>query len=287
MSRRVTKSEQPTTLIPTTESIEAGLRDFLLKSGAGSMLGEASAGSNKRNSFSAESPSLPPIMKDVMGSSTADGGQHADNHEQARLMESLASEVARHQNRNRGSQKLVSGSQFRMPQKEPIVCVQCDNLDMQLKKSKETNRVLRLQISRLEEKMHDLRKSKPEVESGHINNVIESDTIHDEYRLLSRRYDLMEIEVSQLRKKIIDLDQEKVRVDCLLLTTSADKNDLKIEFDMFKESTNAVQLEKDALERELQAERNALALEKESRARFYYSLKAICLFFFICDYVYP
>lgn len=272
MSRRVTKSEQVTVIPATTESIEAGLRDFLLKSGAGSMLCEASTGSNKRNSFSAESPSLPPILKEVlapMHSSTADGSQHSDsNHEQARLMESLASEVVRHQNRNRGSQKLVSGTQFRMPQKEPIVCVQCDSLDKQLKKSKETNRVLRLQISRLEEKMHDMRKSRPEVENGHISNAIENDSIHDEYRLLSRRYDASEAELAALKKKLIDLDQEKVRVDCLLLTALTDNNDLKTEFDKFKDSIKAIQIDKDALERELNGERTALAHEKESHARY-------------------
>lgn len=56
------------------------------------------------------------------------------------------------------SGKVVYGSQFRIPPKASAPCEMCDQLDKGLRKSKETIRSLRMQIAKLEEKLHDATK---------------------------------------------------------------------------------------------------------------------------------
>jgi len=53
----------------------------------------------------------------------------------------------------RGQQKLVSGAQFRSSGRDPARCDQCDIKDNMLRKSKETIRSLKFQISKLEDKI--------------------------------------------------------------------------------------------------------------------------------------
>jgi hypothetical protein len=69
--------------------------------------------------------------------------------------------INKEQNKMNKSQKLVSGSQFRNTTKVNFMsCEQCIILDRVGKKYKETIRSLRLQIARLEEQNHDLKRFK-------------------------------------------------------------------------------------------------------------------------------
>lgn len=75
--------------------------------------------------------------------------------------------INKEQNKGRSTQKLVSGSQFRNTTKLGTGrCEQCMIFDRVNKKHKETIRSLRLQIARLEETAHDLRRLKSN-DSGH------------------------------------------------------------------------------------------------------------------------
>jgi len=74
--------------------------------------------------------------------------------------------INKEQNKGRSTQKLVSGSQFRNTTKVGARCEQCMIFDRVNKKHKETIRSLRLQIARLEETAHDLRRLKSN-DSGH------------------------------------------------------------------------------------------------------------------------
>jgi hypothetical protein len=55
----------------------------------------------------------------------------------------------------RGTQKLVSGSQFRSGFKDAVKCEQCEAKDHLLKKTKENVRSLKFQISRLEDRLYN------------------------------------------------------------------------------------------------------------------------------------
>lgn len=59
-----------------------------------------------------------------------------------------------------GSTKMVCGSQYRMPQRAISPCENCDLLTSSNKKQKETIRGLKLQITRLEEQLAFMNKSK-------------------------------------------------------------------------------------------------------------------------------
>jgi hypothetical protein len=75
--------------------------------------------------------------------------------------------INKEHNKGKLSQKLVSGSQFRNTTKLGATkCEQCFIFDRVNKKHKETIRGLRLQIARLEEQNHDLKRFKTN-DSGH------------------------------------------------------------------------------------------------------------------------
>ena len=58
-------------------------------------------------------------------------------------------------------QKVVSGSQFRLPLKVDTIqrCMSCDNTDKALKRARETIRTLKLQLLRAEDALLGLKKS--------------------------------------------------------------------------------------------------------------------------------
>lgn len=78
--------------------------------------------------------------------------------------------INKEQNRGRSTGKLVSGSQFRNTTKISMgKCDQCMVFDRVNKKHKETIRSLRLQIARLEETAHDLRRLKANDMGIHVS----------------------------------------------------------------------------------------------------------------------
>lgn len=99
------------------------------------------------------------------------------------------------------SSKLVHGSQFRMPQRLAPPCEQCDVLSNNLKKSKETIRSLKLQISRLEERLHDKRPS-------YNSNTIERDPATD----ISAEYENLKTMYNNLVRKNKDMESELNKV---------------------------------------------------------------------------
>lgn len=128
-------------------------------------------------------------------------------------------------NKNR-SQKTVSGSQFRMPLKDVPRCDTCDGLNSQNKKMKEVIRSLKLQITRLEEKCHDLKMSKnghgdfPVHSSGSFSASVKSENMlnssHNDDNItnaidLIRRCELLEEDLAK-NKKLVQLERNSLEV---------------------------------------------------------------------------
>lgn len=128
-------------------------------------------------------------------------------------------------NKNR-SQKTVSGSQFRMPLKDVPRCDTCDGLNSQNKKMKEVIRSLKLQITRLEEKCHDLKMSKnghgdfPVHSSGSFSASVKSENMlnssHNDDSItnaidLIRRCELLEEDLAK-NKKLVQLERNSLEV---------------------------------------------------------------------------
>ena len=101
------------------------------------------------------------------------------------------------------SSKLVHGSQFRMPQRLAPPCEQCDVLSNNMKKSKETIRSLKLQISRLEEKLYDKKGNNnnndrdPATDAN--SNNIEYENLKNLYNNLVRKNKENENEISKMK----------------------------------------------------------------------------------------
>ncbi len=121
-------------------------------------------------------------------------------------------------NRNKSS-KLVSGSQFRIPTKDNHRCENCEVFNQTNKKMKESIRSLKLQITRLEEKMHILKMSKNnDFSSSNMSKTDNSLNLADyssnnsndnrsEYELLKQRCDYYEEELSKV-KKILNFERQ-------------------------------------------------------------------------------
>jgi len=112
--------------------------------------------------------------------------------------------VNKEQNRGR-SQKLVSGSQFRNTTKVLPRCEMCAVGERVNRKNKETIRSLRLQIARLEEQNHDLRRSKSSEIAQHM--TLKSKEELDEEELegieyLAKQIENKEEEVAKLKKML-------------------------------------------------------------------------------------
>ena len=116
---------------------------------------------------------------------------------------------------------VVSGSQFRLPQKNAIHCENCDEVDKLFKKSKDTIRSLKLQITRLEDKYSGLRKSITTTSSSGKENSNNMETLITEElksynKLLQNKCDTQELELSKLRRDFNVEKQEKERLLNLL-----------------------------------------------------------------------
>ena len=70
------------------------------------------------------------------------------------------------------SQKLVSGSQFKLPQREVAPCQNCESLEKSLKKAKEQIRGLKLNSTRLEEKIHDLLRHRSDEGTNDLSAIL-------------------------------------------------------------------------------------------------------------------
>jgi hypothetical protein len=171
------------------------------------------------------------------------------------------------------SQKLVSGSQFRIPMKEPVACIQCEQFDRNIRKLKEANRMLRLQVARLEEKLHDLRRVKGDKDgSGSDTGDFDNDNIAnnaDPHNSMVNKkvVDGLENEIQHWKKKYIELDQNKVMIDCQLLSSKkevADKNELIAQL---KQLIAELKSDKETMDREGRLSREKLALELDQNNR--------------------
>jgi len=104
-----------------------------------------------------------------------------------------------------GGISMVSGTQFRIPEKRQAKCENCEELDKLVKKSKDSIRSLKLSLARLEDKYSGLRKS---ISSNNGSNASSSQHISIEVveelqqfnQLLQRRADSQEIEISRLKR---------------------------------------------------------------------------------------
>ena len=102
-------------------------------------------------------------------------------------------------------QKLVSGSQFRMPLKldNVVRCPSCDSSDKNIKKMKENVRSLKLQLCRAEDDLVGMKKYKmSESVVGPISNGFtqkEHDDLLKANKLLSRRVDELENDIYKFR----------------------------------------------------------------------------------------
>lgn len=99
-------------------------------------------------------------------------------------------------------QKLVSGSQFRTLPISNQKCELCTSLEFQLKKSKESSRSLKLQLTRADDALHDMKKNKTSDENPKVKtiNLAELDMIKRENNLLIKNNQDLTAEVEKLSK---------------------------------------------------------------------------------------
>lgn len=156
-------------------------------------------------------------------------------------------------NKERGRpHKLVSGSQFRLTTKAGAYhhCQQCDILDRVNKKSKETIRSLKLQLARLEERCHDLKRTKASDVAHQIaikSSLELAQSDNEDLSYYSQRCDTLEEEMAKLKKI---LAYERTANDGLRKTLEDVKSNLKQELhDKQEENANLRQdLERNQIE---------------------------------------
>jgi hypothetical protein len=265
------------------------------------------AGNNpyQKRTTSADSSLLPPINKDKeMNTMFVDqtelllprddlnanlGGSNSvlsldDDEEVAtqasnrRILETLTSELIQQQlkqpgpnggnNNRKTSQKLVSGTQFRIPQKEPVACAQCEHFDRSNRKLKEANRMLRLQVARLEEKIHDLRRAKSESAGGEVPDS-NRDTNDNEHKTLLFK---LESELAHWKKKYQELDQDKVVVDCSLVNARKELLERLDEVNRLKQQLAELKAAKEAMEKEFKQQKDKLMQDLDQNNRYVYCI---------------
>ena len=118
--------------------------------------------------------------------------------------------------RHRVSQKLVSGAGFRAPIKDLHKCEQCEILELSLHKSKETVRSLKLQISRLEDRVSYLppRKAESNLSEKMIGDVVQenSNELLKQYNIIVNKNTEYEIEIKKLQKVITELQSSHLQI---------------------------------------------------------------------------
>eukprot|EP01041_Mallomonas_annulata_P001969 gene1969-3826_t len=107
--------------------------------------------------------------------------------------------------RVRGTQKLVSGAGFRASIREQPKCEQCDILELSLHKSRETIRVLKLQISRLEDPYNpQLPPRRKSTDSLNENMQEHSNDVLKEYNIVLSKNKDLEAEIIKLKQIIVE-----------------------------------------------------------------------------------
>ena len=123
--------------------------------------------------------------------------------------------INKEQNKSSKSVRLVSGSQFRNTTKMNInQCEQCFILDRVSKKYKETIRGLRLQIARLEEQNHDLKRFKNSDANHHVAKIVssslssslsaeEEEENMEDIEFLANKCENYEIDLTKMKKMLL------------------------------------------------------------------------------------
>jgi hypothetical protein len=101
-------------------------------------------------------------------------------------------------------QKLVSGAQFRSLPTGNLKCELCSSLEFQLKKSKESNRSLKLQLTRSDDALHDIKKNKMNDEGPKSKDktlkIAELEMLKRENSILIKNNEDLTAEVEKLSK---------------------------------------------------------------------------------------
>lgn len=181
--------------------------------------------------------SLPPIKKDpqsifetegsrvVLRSSTAESGSAAGQTED---IEQLRSEIVRLQfcvdSQQKGSkgarphQKVVSGSQFRLPPRESTPCQNCEGMEKSVKKAKDTIRTMKLNTTRLEETNEALRR--------HRNEDDLTELLEAKANLL-KKYEVLELELGKLRARCVESEKREKLAEISISSISHESHCLK------------------------------------------------------------
>lgn len=173
------------------------------------------------------------------------------------------------QSKGRNSQKLVSGSQFRNTTKLAMGrCEQCLIFDRVNKKHKETIRGLRLQIARLEEQNHDLRRFKGD--SGHHASIKSSSTLAssiiddeeendpEDIQYLANKCETYEADLAKMKKLLLyertlneglrkTLDETRTGLREELATAQSENIKLREDYQREREKREALQISNDDL----------------------------------------
>lgn len=176
--------------------------------------------------------------------------------------------INKEQSKGRNSQKLVSGSQFRNTTKLGMGrCEDCFIFDRVNKKHKETIRGLRLQIARLEEQNHDLRRFKSDghhsvgkssntLASSIINNDEENDP--EDIEFLANKCETYEADLAKMKKLLLyertlneglrkTLDETRTGLRDELATSQAENIKLREDYRREKEKRETLQTSNDDL----------------------------------------
>lgn len=248
-----TKGSKKLIVNPVSESHDS-FHEFLMRT-TGSSFDDVSAPPDVRSSTT--QPQLfPPIRRDSGMYGVVDQEQSDIDAQADQLMTNLDSSLLLHSNSMRGGrpQKSVSGSQFRLPPKDIARCQQCDNYDRSLKKAKETIRTLKLQLGRFEEKVHDLRKARPET-----GNSPEMDALMEEKALLLRQAESMANEISALKKKCSESDLANMRLESSVAILQRDLADGRSQLEVSQAEKALLAQEKQAATQEIESLRKLLS----------------------------
>lgn len=177
--------------------------------------------------------------------------------------------INKEQNKGRNSQKLVSGSQFRNTTKLSMGrCEQCFIFDKVNKKHKETIRGLRLQIARLEEQNHDLRRHKgdpghhPSIKSSSsLTSVLvndEEESNPEDIEFLANKCETYEADLAKMKKMLLyertlneglrkTLDETRTGLREELATAQAENIKLREDYQRERDKRETLQTSNDEL----------------------------------------
>jgi hypothetical protein len=217
--------------------------------------------------------SLTNLTNNQNRNSNATSNSKNDSNHQNKLeeIENLQSEIVKLQyyldierGRNR-PQKTVSGAQFRLPMKDYFKCQSCHSLDQVNKRAKETIRSLKLQITRFEDTIRELRKTKLDGGNlGDISAILESNT------RLKLQCETLENEVKNLSKKQIDQTQILEMTQNKLTIVSEELKNNQHENVKLTTACEELQQQNHILEKEMKVIKGHYDHVKEENKRYYH-----------------